>query len=126
MVNRTTKEGDRVKPNQLVGSVSWGINQTKIFLRLCQVYSRLSLDILDVESHVREGWFAKMIIARNETGRDFDLALLRTALNRISRGIGFLTRCFVVPHSTAQADREGNVVIVLQARNQTGLLAEIL
>jgi len=120
------KEEDKVKQNQLVGSVSWGVNRTKIFFCLCQVYKRLGLDIIDVESHVREGWFSKMIIARNKNPTDFDLASLRSGINKVSKQLDFQSKCFAVPESARTSDNEANVVIVIQADNRTGLLAEIL
>lgn len=123
---KSIKEEDRVRHSQLVGSVSWGVNHTKIFLHLCRVYRDLGLDIIDVVSHVREGWFAKMIIARNKDEQDFDLGLLRNRISKVSKELEFLSNCFIVPDSARKSDSEANVVIVLQANNKTGLLADVL
>jgi predicted amino acid-binding ACT domain protein len=124
---KSIKEEDKAEHNQLVGSVSWGVNRTKIFYSLCKVYKDRGLDIIDVESHVREGWFTKMILARNTSGIDFDLGSLRRGINKISTELDFESKCFVVPPEAARtSDREANVVIVLLANNKVGLLAEVL
>jgi predicted amino acid-binding ACT domain protein len=126
MTSKPAKAGEWVSHNQLVGSVSWGINRPKIFLRLCQVYRTLGLDIVDVESHVREGWFSKTIISRNTNEDGFDLNRLKRGVNKVSKELEFRSEIFSVPDSAQTSDREANVTIVIQAINKTGLLAEIL
>ena len=63
-----------IPENELLGTISWGINKTGIFLSLCKVYREFDLDIIDVDSHVTKGWFIKMILARNKNkeGLSFD------------------------------------------------------
>lgn len=126
MTSKLSKTGETIGQSQLVGSVSWGINKSKIFLSLCQVYRDLGLDIVDVESHVREGWFSKTIIARNTNESEFDLGKLKRGIGKISKDIGFNSHVFAIPEQARTSDSEANVTIVLQARNRTGLLAEIL
>src|ERR1700755_977799 len=112
--------------NQLIGSVSWGINRPKIFLSLCQVYRDLGLDIVDVESHVKEGWFSKTIIARNTNESEFDIGKLRRGIGKLSKDLDFTSSVFFISEQTRTSDSEANVTIVIQAKNRPGILAEIL
>lgn len=126
MSTRPVKTAEMIGRNQLTGSVSWGINRPKIFLSLCQVYRDLGLDIVDVESHVKEGWFSKTIIARNTNENEFDIGKLKRGIARISKDIGFNSSVFSISEKDRTSDSEANVTIVIQAENRTGLLAEIL
>lgn len=126
MATKQTERADLISHNQLVGSLSFGINKPQIFLRLCQVFRKLRLDIIRVDSHVRKGWFSKMIIARNKNPEGLTLDQFKRRINKVSIDLGFSSECFIVSEQDQNSELEPNVVVVLQSENKTGLLADLL
>lgn len=123
---RRTDAETQVPPTHLVGSISHGVNRPQIFLRLCQAYRDLSLDIIAVHSHVFKGWFSKTIIARNTAAATLALSAFRRRIEQVSSDLGFRSVCFHVPTDTRNSDLSPNVDIIIQCDNKTGLLAAIL
>lgn len=124
-----TKMFDRKQPisfNELLGCLSYGANKRGIFLKLCQAFKDLNLDIIDVDSHVRQGWFAKMIIARNKNTGGLPFNQFESKIRTVSRNLQFEAKCFVVPEKEESPPLVGGVVIVVQAENKVGLLADLL
>jgi predicted amino acid-binding ACT domain protein len=120
------EESDLVPYQEPVGSVSYGANHPRIFLRVCQVYRALNLDIIDVASHVRKGWLTMLIVARNKNPEGLSFARFRARMIEISAPNGFATECFRVPDAVEAATPQANVVIVLECENRVGFLASLL
>ncbi|MBI5934995.1 MAG: hypothetical protein HY867_14920 [Chloroflexi bacterium] len=117
---------DTVRYRQIVGTLSFGINHPRIFLSLCKAYQELNLDIIDVVSHVRKGWFVKLILGRNKNEDGLSFERFRKHINKVARTLNFSTECFIVPESAQASEIEANVVIVLQCDNRVGFLAALL
>jgi predicted amino acid-binding ACT domain protein len=115
-----------IKPGDLVGSLAYGENRRQISLRLCQVFRDVGLDIIDVESHVRRGWFSMLVLARNPGDLDIRLARLKREISAVARDFRFASHCFQLPSQAGEFMLSSNVVIVLNAENRPGLLAYLL
>jgi len=111
---------------RVVGSLSFGVNHPRIFLNLCKAYQELNLDIIDVVSHVRKGWFAKLILARNKNQEGLPFERFKKHISKVSGELKFDSECFVIPESAQESELEANVVIVLQCENRVGFLAGLL
>jgi predicted amino acid-binding ACT domain protein len=125
MTKKPLKGVSNISRNGLVGSLSWGENQPQIFLALCEAYSDLGLDIIEVDSHVRKGWFSKMIVARARDG-GLNYSLFKRRIQKVSSDHDFSSACFPVSESDGPSSAEANVVIVIQGKNSLGLLAKLL
>ncbi|HEX5733165.1 MAG TPA: hypothetical protein VF131_10045 [Blastocatellia bacterium] len=115
-----------IAKEELVGSISWGVNRQGIFLALTEVYSELNLDIVEVDSSVRRGRFSKMIIGRSKNEQAFPFSQFNNKIKRLSNELGFESNCFKVIESSQTMNRKSNVVVVLLTENRTGLLASLL
>jgi predicted amino acid-binding ACT domain protein len=126
MEKKKEKPSVLIPQNTLLGVISWGINRPGIFLRLCQIFRDSKLDIIDVNSHVTFAWFVKMIIARNKNENGIVFDKFERNIRKLSKELNFKSECFILPDIGKSSEKEGSIVLVVYAKNRTGLLSEIL
>lgn len=115
-----------ISENQLLGCLSFGYNKPGIFLALCRIFRDLKLDIIEVDSHVRLGWFSKLIIARNKHIDALKFDTFKQKISSTANSMSFKANCFVMPEKNAIASTTPGMMIVVIANNRIGLLADLL